>query len=152
MKPIIALLYDFDRTLCTTDMQNYSFIPNMGMEVDAFWAEVNAFGAAACMDPILAYQYMMIRKSGENRRSVHREDFVALGRDIAFFPGILGTSESLGWFTRMDAYAESLGAVCEHYIISSGLREIIEGTEIGGMFKEIYASEYYYDENGVACW
>ena len=145
-RPIIALLYDFDRTLCTTDMQNYSFIPNMGMEVDAFWQEVNEFAKEARMDPILAYQYMMIRKSAENRRSVHREDFVRLGKDIDFFPGVAD------WFDRVNAYAEGFGATAEHYIISSGLKEIIEGSEIGQEFVEIYASEYFYDENGVAAW
>lgn len=145
-RPIIALLYDFDRTLCTTDMQNYSFIPNMGMEVDAFWKEVNEFAKEARMDPILAYQYMMIRKSAENRRSVHREDFVRLGKDIDFFPGVAD------WFDRVNAYAEGFGATAEHYIISSGLKEIIEGSEIGQEFVEIYASEYFYDENGVAAW
>lgn len=145
-KPIIALLYDFDKTLCTTDMQNYSFIPELGMCPEEFWKEVNDFTVANHMDGILGYQYMMLRKSKEKRRPVLRNEFVKLGEDIHFFPGVPE------WFARINAYVEQKGAVCEHYIISSGLKEVIEGTAIGDVFKMIYASEYYYDENGVACW
>ena len=43
-RPVIALLYDFDKTLCTTDMQNYAFIPSLGMTPGEFWAEANSFG------------------------------------------------------------------------------------------------------------
>lgn len=146
MRPIIALLYDFDKTLCTTDMQNYSFIPELGMNPEDFWKEVNGFAVENNMDGILAYQYMMLRKSAEKRRPVLRSEFVKLGKDIDFFPGV---GE---WFDRINAYAESKGALCEHYIISSGLKEVIEGTVIGDKFKQIYASEYFYDENGVAAW
>ncbi len=145
-KPIIALLYDFDKTLCTTDMQNYSFIPELGMKPEEFWEEVNGFAIENKMDGILAYQYMMLRKSSEKRRSVRRENFVRLGKDIDFFPGVEE------WFDRINAYVASKGAVCEHYIISSGLKEVIEGTVISEHFSEIYASEYFYDENGVAAW
>ena len=145
-KPIIALLYDFDKTLCTTDMQNYSFIPGLGMQPDEFWKEVNEFTKANEMDGILAYQYMMLRKSKEKRRPVLRNEFVELGEDIDFFPGVLE------WFDRINAYVEEKGAICEHYIISSGLKEVIEGTVIGDKFIRIFASEYFYDENGVACW
>ncbi len=145
-RPVIALLYDFDKTLCTDNMQDYSFIPNMGMKPDEFWDEVNAFSKENRFDAVLSYLYLMIRKSAENRRSVHREDFMRLGRDIDFFPGVDR------WFETVNTYAESLGAKAEHYIISSGLKEIIEGCGIGQEFSEIYACEYYYDENGVAVW
>ena len=43
--PIIAFLYDFDKTLCTTDMQNYAFIPSLGMTPAEFWAEANGLAA-----------------------------------------------------------------------------------------------------------
>lgn len=43
-KPIIALLYDFDKTLCTTDMEDYTFIPALGYQPAEFWKKANTFG------------------------------------------------------------------------------------------------------------
>ena len=49
-QPIVAFLYDFDKTLCTTDMQDYAFIPSLGMTPAEFWAEANGFGHRNRMD------------------------------------------------------------------------------------------------------
>jgi len=145
-KPIVAFLYDFDKTLCTTDMQNYAFIPSLGMTPGEFWAVANGFGSANRIDGILAYMYTMITESEKRGIPLTRESLVEKGRDIVLFPGV----ES--WFHRINAFGESQGVQVEHYIISSGLREIIEGSTIHGAFKEIYASEFYYDETGKPVW
>ena len=145
-KPIIALLYDFDKTLCTQDMQNYAFIPSLGMEPKDFWYEANSFGWKERMDGILAYMYTMLRKSREKGLTLRREDLVEMGRSIVLFPGVKE------WFERINAFGESLGVEIEHYILSSGLREIIEGSGISHEFREIYASEFYYDETGTPVW
>jgi 2-hydroxy-3-keto-5-methylthiopentenyl-1-phosphate phosphatase len=145
-KPIIALLYDFDKTLCTQDMQNYAFIPSLGMEPAAFWKEANEFGYAQHMDGILAYMYTMLRKSREKGMPLTREALVEKGRSIELFPGVKE------WFTRINAFGESLGVEIEHYILSSGLSEIIEGSGISHEFKKVYASEFYYDETGTPVW
>ena len=145
-KPIIALLYDFDKTLCTQDMQNYAFIPSLGMEPAAFWKEANEFGYAQHMDGILAYMYTMLRKSREKGMPLTREALVEKGRSIELFPGVKE------WFARITAFGESLGVEIEHYILSSGLSEIIEGSGISHEFKKVYASEFYYDETGTPVW
>ena len=145
-RPIIAFLYDFDKTLCTTDMQNYAFIPSLGMTPAEFWAEANGFGRRNRIDGVLAYMYTMLREAEKKSLPFTRADLVDKGRGIVFFPGVEG------WFRRINDYGETLGVQVEHYIISSGLREIIEGSSISGEFKEIYASEFYYDENGVPVW
>jgi len=145
-KPIIALLYDFDKTLCTQDMQNYAFIPSLGMTPEEFWREANGFGRQEHMDGILAYMYTMLRKSREKGLAFSRSDLVEMGRSIVLFPGVRD------WFARINAFGESLGVEVEHYILSSGLREIIEGSGISHEFRKIYASEFYYDENGVPVW
>ncbi len=145
-KPIVALLYDFDKTLCTQDMQNYAFIPSLGMEPAEFWREANGFGHEEHMDGILAYMYTMLRKSREKGLSISREDLVEMGRSIVLFPGVKE------WFRRINAFGESQGVEIEHYILSSGLREIIEGSGISHEFKKIYASEFYYDETGTPVW
>ena len=144
--PIVAFLYDFDKTLCTTDMQNYAFIPSLGMTPAEFWAEANGFGRSNRMDGILAYMYTMIREAERRRRPFTRSDLVEKGRDIVLFPGV----ES--WFRRINDFGRHQGVQVEHYVISSGLREIIEGSAISREFKEIYASEFYYDERGIPVW
>ena len=144
--PIIAFLYDFDKTLCTTDMQNYAFIPSLGMTPAEFWAEANGFGRQNRIDGILAYMYIMLREAERKKLPFTREDLVEKGRRIELFPGV----ES--WFSRINAFGEAQGVRVEHYVISSGLREIIEGSSISHEFKEIYASEFYYDETGRPVW
>ena len=145
-KTVIALLYDFDKTLCTQDMQNYSFIPSLGMAPADFWREANGFGEENQMDGILAYLYTMVRKSKEKGVPLTRETLRHCGRSISLFPGVKD------WFDRITRFGESLDVQVEHYVISSGLKEIIEGSEIAHCFKEVYACEFFYDENGVPVW
>ena len=145
--PIVAFLYDFDKTLCTTDMQDYAFIPTLGMTPAEFWAEANDFGRANRIDGILAYMYTMLReaRSASTCRLPGRIWWKRAGASCSFRawrPGSRGSTPS----------AERQGVQVEHYIISSGLREIIEGSSISGAFKEIYASEFYYDETGRPVW
>ena len=145
-KPIIAFLYDFDKTLCTTDMEDYAFIPSLGMTPKEFWALANGFGHANRMDGILAYMYTMIQESEKRNLPFTRESLREMGRDIVLYPGVQE------WFGRINAFGEEQGVQVEHYVISSGLREIIEGSGISGEFKEIYASEFYYDGEGRPAW
>ena len=145
-QPIVAFLYDFDKTLCTTDMQDYAFIPSLGMTPAEFWAEANGFGQRNRMDGILAYMYTMLREAERRDRPFTRADLVEKGRSIVLFPGVAD------WFRRINDFGAGQGVRVEHYIISSGLREIIEGSSISQEFKEIYASEFYYDESGVPAW
>ena len=144
--PVIAFLYDFDKTLCTTDMQNYAFIPSLGMTPGEFWAEANGFGRRNRIDGILAYMYIMIQESERKNRPFTRKDLVEKGRDIRLFPGVQE------WFGRINDFGAAQGVEVEHYVLSSGLREIIEGSSISGEFREIYASEFFYDENGRPVW
>ena len=145
-RPIIALLYDFDKTLCTTDMEDYAFIPALGYTPAEFWAKANTFGRDNRMDGILAYMYTMIRESEQRGLPFTRQDLVEKGRGIVLFPGVQD------WFRRINDFGETQGVTIEHYVISSGLREIIEGCSIAGEFKEIYASEFYYDPSGRPVW
>ncbi len=145
-KPTIAIMYDFDKTLCTKDMQEYSFIPNVNMKANDFWAESNSLAVEKKMDQILAYMYVMLEKAHLAKKSIRRENFVKLGEDLEFFPGVIQ------WFSRINQIGNDLQMEIEHYIISSGLREIIEGSSICKYFCEVFACEFLYDENDVACW
>jgi hypothetical protein len=111
-----------------------------------FWAEANAFGAENRIDGILAYMYTMLRESERKNLPFTRCDLVEKGRGIVLYPGVAD------WFSRINDFGDTQGVAVEHYIISSGLREIIEGSSISGAFKEIYASEFYYDDTGRPVW
>lgn len=144
--PIIAFLYDFDKTLCTTDMEDYAFIPSLGYTPAEFWGKANAFGWENRMDGLLAYMYTMIQECAAQNIKLDRAFLNHCGESIQLFPGVRE------WFARINAFGESLGVQVEHYVISSGLREIIEGSGIAQEFREIYACEFYYNENDDACW
>ena len=144
--PIIAFLYDFDKTLCTTDMEDYAFIPSLGYTPAEFWGRANAFGWENRMDGLLAYMYTMIQECAAQNIKLDRAFLNHCGESIQLFPGVRE------WFARINAFGESLGGQVELYVISSGLRESIEGSGIAQEFREIYACEFYYNENGDACW
>ena len=144
--PVIAIIYDFDKTLSTDDMQNFSFIPALGMESNDFWALTSKQTRETGMENILSYMYVMIEKCKEKNIPLTREYLNKLGKEVKFFEGVTT------WFKRINAYAEELGYTVEHYVVSSGTKEIIEGTSIAKEFKEIYACEFLFDENGIATW
>lgn len=144
-KPIAAIMYDFDRTLSTKDMQEYAFIPGIGMTANEFWDECNRLTKGNNMDQILSYMYVMLNKA-RGKKLLNRAEFNKLGESVELFPGVST------WFDRINAYGESIGVSVEHYIISSGIKEIIEGTPIAKYFKEIYAAEFLYDDSGVPVW
>lgn len=139
-------MYDFDKTLCTKDMQEYTFIPNIGMSAKAFWNEANRLSKEEKMDGVLSYMYVMLEKAHAAKKSIRREAFVKLGKDLEFYPGVEQ------WFDHINQLGNDLGVKIEHYIISSGLHEIIEGSSIYKHFNEVFACEFLYEENGIACW
>lgn len=143
-QPIFAIMYDFDRTLSPRDMQEYQFIPSLDMTPAEFWSLANDFGRRNNMDNVLAYMYMMILMSREKGVPLTRDRVVDCGKSIAFFPGLDS------WFDRINAYGSSIGVTVEHYVLSSGLKEIVEGSPVGGYFKMIYASEFLYGDDGLA--
>ncbi len=144
-KPIAAILYDFDKTLSTKDMQEYAFIPGIGMTAESFWEACNKLTAEHNMDQILAYMYMMLTEA-RGKKLLNRSEFTKLGESVELCPGVDT------WFDRINAYGDGLGLQVEHYVISSGLKEIIEGTPIAGCFKAIYAAEFLYDADSVPVW
>ena len=143
----VALLYDFDGTLAPGNMQEFTFAPKLlKMKTSQWWDCVNEFGEKHNMDPTLSVMYMMITVAKEKGLSIKRQDFVNLGKDIHYFQGVEQ------WFERINKYGKSLGLEIEHYVISSGLKEIIEGTSIAKNFKRIFASCYAYNQEGNAFW
>lgn len=144
-KPILAICYDFDKTLSPDDMQAQGYIQSIDYEVPEFWKESNQLAADNDMDQNLAYMYMMSQKS-QGKVLFTRKTLEADGAKVQLFPGVDT------WFDRINEYGERKGVMVEHYIISSGLKEMIEGTAVANKFKKIYASSFYFNEYGVAVW
>ena len=145
-KPIVAIMYDFDKTLSPRDMQEYSFIPSLKMEPAEFWAKCEVASKQHQMDSISSYMLVMLQEAEKSNLHLSREAFNKLGKDVQLFNGV----ES--WFKRINDYGRSIGVEVEHYILSSGLEEIVEGTKIAGEFKKIYASKYVYNTYGEPIW
>lgn len=143
-RPVLAVCYDFDRTLSPENMQD-GYIRAVDYDVDSFWEESNRLAEDHCMDQNLAYMYKMLQ-SARGKEILNKERLKQYGGKVRLYDGIKG------WFRRINAYGERRGILVEHYIISSGLREIIEGTAIAKYFTHIYASSFYYNEHGEPCW
>ena len=143
---IIAIMYDFDKTLCTKDMQEYTFIPNLGIKPEEFWSEADKLRKKTKMDQVLTYMYLMLKKTSDKNKTIKRDYLNKMGKDIELYKGVEK------WFERINEFGKEQGIIVEHYIISSGLKEIIEESTIGKYFKQIYASEFYYNEDGDAVW
>lgn len=146
-KPVLAICYDFDKTLSPDDMQAQGYIQSVGYEIPDFWTESNALADDNDMDQNLAYMYKMMQEA-EGNFVFNKKALNEYGAKVALFPGVEC------WFDRIKKYGESKNVIVEHYIISSGLKEMIEGTTVAqaGAFEKIYASSFYYNERGVAVW
>ena len=144
--PIVAICYDFDKTLSPKDMQEFGLIPKLGCKVSEFWNKSNGKAKERKMDKILMYMKLIIDLAASSGVKITRDDFNELGTGIELFPGVDS------WFQRINEKAESLKIRLEHYIISAGLKEIVEGTSIAKNFTGIYASEFFYDEYGKPVW
>ena len=139
-KPICAILYDFDSTLATTDMQAFGFIPALGMTPKEFWDETTKFSEETGCERTLAYLYTMKRIAKEKGLKLDKEFLRECGKNIEFFPGVLS------WFNRINEYGKEHGVKVEHYLISSGNKEIVEGCAIAKDFKKMYACEFLFDK------
>ncbi len=152
-KYIIALCYDFDGTLSPNNMQEYAFIPRLQKSPKEFWERSQKLAKEQDADEILAYMYLMCKAAAANDIKIQKQDFADFGKNITFFDGILPSKDApLGWFDEINSYAAQFGAEVKHYIISSGIREMIEGTAIADKFDRIYASSFMYDIYGAANW
>ena len=146
-RPIrMAICYDFDKTLSPDDMQSFTLIPSLGMDKNEFWKRSNTLAKDNLMDNNLAWMYELILLSKAQRQPIKKSYFNKIGKDIPLYKGVTE------WFDRVNEYGRKKGIIIEHYIISSGLKEIVEGSSIADKFKRIYASSYLYSVDGIAEW
>ena len=147
-KPVLAICYDFDKTLSPDDMQAQGYIQAVyDGDVPSFWKETDEMAEANEMDSNLAYMYKMVSEA-RGRIILTRKSLQEYGAQVKLFPGVDG------WFDRIREYGLKHGVIVEHYIISSGLKEMIEGTSVAksGAFEKIYASSFMFDDKDVPIW
>ena len=142
-KKTIALVYDFDGTLSPRPMQEYAFLPKIGADAAAFWAESNALARETQADPLITYMHLLYKKAKAKGVHIDRRDLVAQGRHVALYPGVEAWFDLVGAYVK--SHAQSHGVSLRHYLISSGLTEIIEGTPIYKRFHNVFASEYWFE-------
>ena len=146
-QPVVAICYDFDKTLSPENMQEQGFIQAVEEQVPDFWKTTNRLAEDNEMDQNLAYMFLM-KEESDGKILFTRQKLEEYGSRVKLFPGVEE------WFERIRAYGKKQNVMVEHYIISSGLKEMIEGTSVAkaGAFEKIYASSFYYNEKGVAVW
>jgi 2-hydroxy-3-keto-5-methylthiopentenyl-1-phosphate phosphatase len=146
-RPVLAICYDFDKTLSPDDMQAQGYIQSVGFDVDQFWKESDELARSNGMDSNLAYMLKMIEEA-KGTFDFNRAALEHYGAQVKLFPGV----ET--WFERIRSFGREHGVIVEHYIISSGLLEMIEGTKMAkeGAFERIFANSFYYDQSGNAVW
>lgn len=144
-KPVVAICYDFDKTLSPDDMQAQGFIQSVGYDIEEFWKKSDGLASTNDMDQNLAYMYLM-KTEAEGVHVFNKKTLSEYGSKVKLFPGVKE------WFERIREYGKEHGVIVEHYIISSGLKEMIEGTEVASSFEKIYASSFYFNDRGIAEW
>lgn len=143
----IAIVYDFDGTLSPQPMQEYTVLPELGIPAREFWKEVSKQARETESEGMLVYMRLLIEKAEEKKIHLGKKELSALAKEIQYFQGV----ET--WFSRINNYIKEIGggkSKVEHYIISAGMKEILEGSSIEKMFKNIFASEYHFNHHGVA--
>ena len=145
-RPIVALIYDFDGTLSPGNMQEFGFIQAIGKDKNEFWAKNKELSEQNDANGILCYMYLMIQAAKTNGLSLRRDSFKEFGAKVELFDGVQE------WFSLINEYGKSIGLEIKHYINSSGLKEMIEGTSIAKEFENIYACSFLYDVDGIAYW
>ena len=144
--PIVALIYDFDGTLSPGNMQEFGFIQAIGKKPQEFWQESDKIALGQDASNILSYMKHMFDEAKKSGIKLRREDFKSFGASVELFPGVKD------WFKIINEYGKSKGVRVEHYINSSGLAEMIEGTSIAHEFKRIFACSFLYNKDGEAEW
>ena len=143
----MAIAYDFDGTLARGNIQENSFIPTtLCIKKEDFWNNVKELSEENNMDEILSYMYLIVKKADGAGAKITREELSKHGKTVKYFNGVEE------FFERINDYAAQKGISIEHYIVSSGTKEMIDGTTIANKFKNIYASSFMYDEYGKPTW
>jgi phosphoserine phosphatase len=145
MQERIAVIFDFDDTLGPDSTSGY--LKQAGVDdIASFWGEVGEM-MKQDWDPVPAYLHHMIQASKQGVSSPLTQDALRKwGKELPFFDGVQGLFDHIRSVVREANPRVSL----EFYLISSGIGDVLRHTEIAHEFHDIWASEFHYDEQGIA--
>lgn len=144
-----AIIYDFDGTLAKGDCAQHGLMPDLGIDdIPNFWQEVKELTRNHDADEISMYLWKLWEKA-KDKNELNKLSLTNLKQYGSQIPLFNGVPE---WFSLINRYAADNGIGLSHYIVSSGLEEMIRGTSIAKYFKKIFACRYMYDESGVPLW
>ena len=145
--PSVALIYDFDGTLAPGNMQEFGLLQDIGYQNPSdFWNLCDKIAKTNDAGGIAVVMYAIQAEAQRAGIRCTRDMLRSYGKKLVFFPGVVE------WFGIINEYAAQIGVEVKHYINSSGIKEMIEGSDIAHEFERVYACTYLYDSNGDACW
>ena len=146
MQRRIALLYDFDYTLAHGYMQQFGLMQDLGFNnISEYFSECEKVAGDKDMDMCLSMLCGIVELAKRKGKTVTREYLRSFGKDVEYYKGVTE------WFENINKIGKEYNVEIEHYVISSGVKEIIEGATISKYFKRIYANFFAY-KDGVAFW
>ncbi len=144
---ILAIVYDFDHTLSPYYMQDHTILRRARIDPIEFWASCTALIKEKGYDQELAYMKRMLEHEGINAFS--NQDLREMGPDLTFFPGVPGCFDELQDLVKIRKY-EEVGIRLEHYVVSSGLKAILDGSRIAKHVKAIFGCEFDEEDGHIS--
>ena len=140
----IAIIYDFDGTLTPKTMQEYTLLPKLGVNSANFWQEITKEVSKTGAETMMVYMRRLLEHAKNKNIRISKDEFFKMGQDIKYYSGVER------WFSNINKYVRKISkneVQIEHYIISAGHAEILQGISIKRHIKKIFASEYFYRKN-----
>lgn len=141
----IALVLDYDQTLSPSYMQDDVLFPQFGIDPEQFWDRCNALVKEQSWDGELAYMKCLLDYLQMD--GVTNDQLVELGKGLGYFPGVPEIFQELEKDT-LGAEHEAAGIRLEFYIISSGLKALLDGSSLKQYVKAIFGCEFGTDAEG----
>lgn len=141
----IAIVYDYDQTLSPSYMQDEVVFPAFGIDKEHFWRKCSELVREGGYDSELAYMKVLLDTLGMDRPT--NAELKALGKNLNFYNGLPEMFEQFADGLLTEEHL-SHGIVVEHYIISSGMKILIEGSRLAGFVRAIFGCEFAEDAEG----
>ncbi|MBA2271195.1 MAG: haloacid dehalogenase-like hydrolase [Chthoniobacterales bacterium] len=141
----IAIVYDYDQTLSPSYMQDEVVFPAFGINKDGFWRRCSELVASQGYDNELAYMKVLLDTLGMDRPT--NADLKSLGEKLNFYQGLPEMFEEFG-DGLLTEEQRTHGISVEHYIISSGMKILIEGSRLAPYVRAIFGCEFAEDDEG----
>jgi hypothetical protein len=141
----VAIVYDYDQTLSPNYMQDEVLFPTFGIDAKKFWKGCHSLVANEGYDNELAYMKALLDYLDLDRPT--NTELRRLGAKLNFFKGLPEMFEEFKT-SLLSPQHEAHGIKVEHYIISSGLKALIDGSRLAPYVRAIFGCEFAEDREG----